>query len=80
MIFYRPRYCSVFNSIFVIFNRVRVLVDHKEQQQTDLDECTDIRNKLTDKAGELAEKYEDAAERQRKITERFVKKVKLNTF
>ena len=64
-----------FDSIFVIFNRVRVLVDHKEQQQTDLDECTDIRNKLTDKAGELAEKYEDTAERQRKITERFVKKL-----
>ena len=68
------------NSVFMLFNRVRVLVDHKEQQQMDLDECTDIRNKLTDKAGDLAEKYEDAAERQRKITERFVKIVELHTF
>lgn len=31
-----------------------------------------MRNILTDKAGELAEKYEDAAEKQQKVTDRLV--------
>ncbi len=50
--------------------RVRVLCDHKEQQQSDLEHTRQMRNILTDSAGNLAEKYEDAAEKQQQITDR----------
>ncbi len=48
------------------------MLNHKEQQQKDLDTVSQTRNILTEKAEQLAEKYEDAAERQQNITDRQV--------
>ncbi len=53
-------------------HRVQVLSSHKKQQQNDLAACRDARNILTDAAEALAEKYEDASERQQRITDRCV--------
>ena len=49
---------------------MRVLCDHKEQQQSDLEHTRQMRNILTDTAENLAVKYEDAQDKQQQITNR----------
>ena len=48
-----------------------MLDEQKEQQQEDLMLCLDSKNKLTDTAHTLAEKYEESMERHDKLIERW---------
>ena len=52
--------------------RVRFLSDQKQQQMSDLDQCQTNRNVLTEDARHLAEKFEDALEKQQALAERSV--------
>ncbi|CAH1800974.1 unnamed protein product [Owenia fusiformis] len=53
-----------------IERRVRILKQQKEVQQSDLEYCKVMKDELTDSARNLAEKYEDALDRQQAIVSR----------
>ena len=56
--------------MLVALFRVKILKQQKEQQRADIDESTRLKAEMQLKAGEIAERYSDAQDKQEELMER----------